>query len=705
MAKSKTKILAAARKFTKKGKWDKAIAEYEALLELDPEDPAPLNYVGDLYTKLGKLSEAIDYYRQSIDLYFESSLYNNAIAICKKVLRADPSQAQIYQKLAHLYRENGLTNDAIRHFIIYADKMHEKSNLEEVLEAFESVVELSPSNIDIRLRLTEFYMKQGHTSNAIKQLVAVSRHYDEIGEIEKSEELRQRIAEIDPEALGQLEEKISEPEEKLSDSDMNSDSDMDFDSGDLIEFDSGGGDDEFEDDDDEMELKLDSEEEELKLDSEEEELKLDSEEEELKLDSEEEELKLDSEEMELKLDSEEEEFDFPEEDDFEDAPVQEITESFSTEEEPEEELDIGLDDDDLQSLSTGEDAIEKLRLHLSQYPDDNNSRLKLGEALRESSPDQAFDELVEAGDGFLSQKIYASSVNAYRKANTIRPDNLRVHKNMLEAAANEGDIQAVVESYLNLGDTFSRFGESQKAIFVFQKVMAIDKNNDGAKARIEAIEKAVVEQEEMQEVVDETPVSSEQRVDEPNSSVFEESYDDESGGIVDLEELLRDDDENFKPHTGKIRIERKDLDTSLELDDIINDFKAGVQEHIEDEDYESHYDLGLAYKEMGLIEESISEFQIATRSSKQRLKAFEMLGMCFFEKNDLELALKQFQRGVATPGHSDFEYLGLYYNIGLINEKLGRWRESKKSYEEVYVVDIGFKDVGDRINYVQKQLK
>lgn len=754
MAKSKAKILSNARKFTQKGKWEKAIEEYEELLELEPDEPGTLNSIGDLYQKLNKLPTAIEYFNNSINQYFEIGLLNNAIAICKKILRADPNQVPVYKKLAELYQENGLTNDAIRHYVMYADKMHGKGNLDEVLDAFKNVVELSPSNTDIRLRLTELYIKQGHTSEAIDELFALVHHHEQAGDMEKAEEFRQRIAEIDPDALNQERAPRAAPAQKqkstMKDPAFEMPEDLD--------------DDDFESEDGLLEFKPSSTGELDGIGSSEEKL-----EEELPEELEEEPVLddsdglLDASELDLEnidLDAgaldEDEDMSLDMDDDL--PPVQEITTSFSsdTEEEAPEEFDdsfgseddefledsdsIDLEDEPVRDITadissdmdepvedlTGslmdepepesapepepepvpgpavekrpaEKSVDELRMHLSEHPYDNEARFELGNKLVESAPDDAYDEFVEAGDGFSSERHFSNAIVCYQKALDINPYNLMLHKKLLEAASNDGDIRAMIVAYINFADTLAHLGEKQKAQFVYQKVLNIDKDNEEAKQRLAKMEEEAARKPEA--VEEEAPAAV------PEEADYGPLPDDSGEGMVDLAELLKDEEEFNKPKSDRIRIERKDIDTSLELDDIINDFKAGVQEQYEEEDYESHYDLGLAYKEMGLIDESIAEFQIATRSSKQRLKAFEMLGQCFLEKNDLDLALKQFQRGIATPGHSEFEYLGLHYNIGLINERLEQWEEAKKAYDEVYVVDIGFRDVSDRLNAVQKNIK
>ena len=80
------------------------------------------------------------------------------------------------------------------------------------------------------------------------------------------------------------------------------------------------------------------------------------------------------------------------------------------------------------------------------------------------------------------------------------------------------------------------------------------------------------------------------------------------------------------------RREPQDEDEQREFQEILEQFKRGIEENLETDDYEAHYDLGVAFKEMGLLDEAIAEFQKALRAPEGRLRTSEALGMAFFEK-------------------------------------------------------------------------
>ena len=88
------------------------------------------------------------------------------------------------------------------------------------------------------------------------------------------------------------------------------------------------------------------------------------------------------------------------------------------------------------------------------------------------------------------------------------------------------------------------------------------------------------------------------------------------------------------------------------LADIFKEFKKGVDKQLGKEDYDTRYNLGIAYKEMGLIDEAIAEFQLAAKDEKRLLECSSMLGICFLEKGMPKLAIKWFEKGLKAPGRT-----------------------------------------------------
>ncbi|MCA9762654.1 MAG: tetratricopeptide repeat protein, partial [Gemmatimonadetes bacterium] len=114
------------------------------------------------------------------------------------------------------------------------------------------------------------------------------------------------------------------------------------------------------------------------------------------------------------------------------------------------------------------------------------------------------------------------------------------------------------------------------------------------------------------------------------------------------------------------------------------------------DDHQAHYDLGLAFKEMGLLEEAIGEFQKALRSTEGRLRTSEALGQCFFEQGRPAVA-EAVLRSVEKGDEGDAEKIGVLYWLGRALESQGKTKNARTYYERVLAVDVAFHDVSDRI--------
>src|SRR4029079_6918841 len=109
------------------------------------------------------------------------------------------------------------------------------------------------------------------------------------------------------------------------------------------------------------------------------------------------------------------------------------------------------------------------------------------------------------------------------------------------------------------------------------------------------------------------------------------------------------------------------------------------------------YDLGLAFKEMGLIDEAIAEFQVALRGGANPLATLELLGQCFVEKGQHAVAERVLERALTLPNVTEVDLVGVLYHLARADEALGRPHEAMEHYERVLSVDIRFRDTGRRI--------
>ncbi|MCM2255383.1 MAG: tetratricopeptide repeat protein [Vicinamibacteria bacterium] len=133
------------------------------------------------------------------------------------------------------------------------------------------------------------------------------------------------------------------------------------------------------------------------------------------------------------------------------------------------------------------------------------------------------------------------------------------------------------------------------------------------------------------------------------------------------------------------------------LSEIFREFRKGVDKQLGKEDYDTRYNLGIAYKEMGLIDEAIAEFQLAAKDETRLLECSSMLGICFLEKGMPKLAVKWFDKGLAVPGRSPEEYQGLRYDLATAYEADGDNARALALFTELFGQDATFRDVAAKV--------
>ncbi len=143
------------------------------------------------------------------------------------------------------------------------------------------------------------------------------------------------------------------------------------------------------------------------------------------------------------------------------------------------------------------------------------------------------------------------------------------------------------------------------------------------------------------------------------------------------------------------------------LAEVFDEFKADMGEVEEVEDIETHYSLGIAYKEMGLLDEAISEFQKASKASEKQhahsnyFQCCILLGHCFMEKGHPQIAARWYERALKTPGLDDEGATALRYDLGIALEQAGDRKGALNCFLEVYGSNVDYRDVGERIRELQ----
>jgi tetratricopeptide (TPR) repeat protein len=140
------------------------------------------------------------------------------------------------------------------------------------------------------------------------------------------------------------------------------------------------------------------------------------------------------------------------------------------------------------------------------------------------------------------------------------------------------------------------------------------------------------------------------------------------------------------------------------IDGIFSEFKKGIESQIDVEDTETHYNLGIAYKEMGLLDDAVAEFDRALNNPSRVIDCLTLKGICLAEKGSFEQAEQAFRAGLAHPGVSSDERLSLNYEMGLLFEAWSRPRQALECFQQVADADLFFRNVGDKVRELRSLL-
>ena len=322
-------------------------------------------------------------------------------------------------------------------------------------------------------------------------------------------------------------------------------------------------------------------------------------------------------------------------------------------------------------LNMALERCSRLREEVDAHPGDWARRRRLAEALFEAGErEYGLEELAATALGLEVEGALRDAAQVVDELIRIAPDEITYHQKRVELAVRLGDRDRLRESYLDLADALVRLGHASRAEPVYVRVLELDPWDDRARAALG-------------DAAPPPPAAA------PPARKGDDTY-------VSLADWLADDDE---PRDTRMRMEAPVVtgDEDADFDRLLQHFREGVARSLGEEDYESHYDLGVAYKEMGLLDDAIAEFQRALRSPTHRLPAYEALGQCFLEQGSFPVAVTVLSRALHEPGLDDVQRVGVLFLLGYACEALQRRDEARSYYQRVYATDSSFRDVADRL--------
>jgi tetratricopeptide (TPR) repeat protein len=725
-----------AQKYLARGQVDKAIAEWDKVAKEYP-DGNTFNTVGDLYLKKGDKTEAINSFHRAADFFRQEGFALKALALYKKVLNINPSNALALQALGELNEAKGLVSDAIKFYLAAADTLSKEGKKEQLLEIYEKILALSPTNIPLRSKVAEIYGREGLISEAAKQYFTIARIYAEKGEAEKSIGFYQKVLEVQPlnreaiielvnlyERTGNLDKAVAQIREAAS----------------LFPQD--------------VDIMLRSAEIHMMIE------KYEEAKEALGQIIEIEPANIKARrilgDIYIKEGNKEKAW----------SEYSSVLDEILLEENYDDAIKLLATFRDIDPLETGKrlvslymqlgdqlqavrelcsivelfieqgkqkEALNCYREALKISPDDDSVKTKVIELEKDIGKEhisigaeKTVDEAVIEIDIYLRYGLYENARNLLETLIGKEPDNIDLHLKLKSLYVDTGDKEKAVGEYLILHELYINGGDVVNGERMIQEAHEISPEDprlagivvpQGSEIAVPPSEMPSIE-DYSEEIAEADFYSRQGLIDEAREilerlqSLFPgdreisrrlESVSQVVEGGEKTEYAAEKKEEEPQVTEEEALAVEEIAEPALDSDvlDIFNEFKKGLENELEEEDYETHYNLGIAYKEMGLIDDAIREFQRSRKDPEKFVNSSNMLGICYIEKNLYPLAIEVLKDAIEKMEDRGESYWAMHYDLAGSYEKNGNIKEALDIYTQIYGWNSKFRAVSDKIDQLR----
>jgi tetratricopeptide (TPR) repeat protein len=748
MAFDKAKVLKAAEKSLSQGKINAAIKEYRQIVENDADDLTTLNMLGDLYVRAGKKDEAVSCFERIAEHYSVQEFNLKAIAMYKKIERLRTGDPIVALKLAELYANEGLVHDARAQYLVVVEAYTRSGDNKRALEILHKIADLDPNNTEIRLKLADGYLKQNMRREAAAAFVQAADRLHQTGAQDKALEAYSNTLKLvrdDREALrGMLETHIARGTADEAAEVLERVVETNEDDRELVSMlarsyleaeDAKGA---------ERATSLL-----MKQDASNYPQYLPVTRLYLKAGEVDEVIRILSTIIERMLAGREE------------RELLEIVNQV-LDRNPDHvaalrmlvrihwwQRDMDALRSSLERLAESAEAselIDEERYALTQLvrlaPDEQRylDRLNLLGGLQEETAEDfsaatpepenevpQFETFAMVQD---EEEVIAAPVtmedefetNAIPDATFSDPTASWADLNEEESAATPAiDFQEVDFSIVAPADTpVAEAGpdeEGRHENMMRQELESVDfyiaqGYADIAVDTLEMLERQFGPNAEIQARRERLAARDQQPVEQ--AAVFEFGAAEELAVPTPAEPITFETDSSYATlaadggnNVGTAKPVAPGIDAGLA--ELFEEFRVAEEGDTVQEDFETHYNMGTAYKEMDLMDESIQEFQTAASLVKpgdgtsRYLQCCNMLGHCFNKKGMPEAAVLWFKKGLQAPGHTEDEYQALRYELASAYEQLGDLKQAREFYTEVYGVDVSYREVAEKLSQLRQK--
>ncbi|WNG29636.1 hypothetical protein F0U62_40780 [Cystobacter fuscus] len=195
----KNKIIEAAAKLVAKGAYDKAIKEYQKVLDADPKDGRVLQKMGELFQKKNDNVQAAFYFTKVAEGYSADGFFLKAVALYKQVLKLNPNLLEVNLKLAELHQQLGLMSEAMAYFQIVANHYDKAGDVKNSLDTLKKMVDLDPENVASKIKLAELYARENMAREAAQEFKKAAEYLKRNNRMDDWFRVAERLATLEPE--------------------------------------------------------------------------------------------------------------------------------------------------------------------------------------------------------------------------------------------------------------------------------------------------------------------------------------------------------------------------------------------------------------------------------------------------------------------------------------------------------------------------
>lgn len=679
----KEKLLAAAQKNLLKGQIGKAIKDYEKIVEIDAHDVRNKQKLAELYSRGHMAEKALDTYGQVAKHYEDNGFFLKALAVYKQMQKVDSSRPELYQRLAELNIKQGLTGNALTEYRNLLELYRRQGELDKAVKVLGQMKDLDPNNLGISLQVAEAYSQTNQQERASECLVEILQRVVASADLQAVEKIQKVVLANCPSsnpvkvelsraflACGQLDRSVESLQEVLNKDPQHSDALLMLAKSYCL--------------------------------------------------------------------------------------LKDHTNEIAT---YKQLIDLDTDNIDwlkghalalLASANTEEALGELEKLKDGFIAEGRAAELKEAyELITERLPDNdqavaSLQTIYEAtGEGGKLFDLMSSQQAAVPAANDAAVDDiagpadptrfgeldLDLQEEEVSVAGNEEPPPFEIEPEFPL-ETEAKQELSQESGLEFDDLdldgieFGLDEETPDVEISSDESLDLTIDEEPGQSIVDisgeveeaefyfqqgllaEASQKCQSLLDKlgdcPQAQQLLDRISQNSGGSIEVPQNNLAANQAASSATGPLQ-DLEDRERSR-LDGSLSEFRKGLENQVSAEDFETHYNLGIAYKEMGLLDDAIDQFDKVIIDPQRHIDCLTLKGVCLLQKGAFEKAVSTFKEGLAYDLLKDGERISLYYELGLLYVEWKQPLEALDSFQCVADADPFFRNVDDQIRQLRKDL-